>query len=165
MLLTCPQFRTSHDRWWDQGPVNNQYPPEQQAWFRHQQECESCRDWARRQYCTHRGINPDHHCCLDMASAIAHPGLTPYQGPNRILDWYAPHDEYRIPMPYDGYSSTLIRYCPWCGSQLPASKGELWYKTLNALGYNDPGDEEVPAEFRSDRWWREADIRQGEPHG
>lgn len=152
--VTCSQFRADYQRWWDQGPVHNQYPTEQQAWSAHQQDCAACRDWGRRQYCSHRGIDPDRHCCLDMASAIAHPILTWPSGENRILDWVAAWDEYRIPMTFDGYTSTLIRQCPWCGAQLGASKRDLWYQTLRALGYDDPGNEAVPDEFASDRWWR-----------
>lgn len=111
-------------------------------------------DEEKRQYCISREIAPSHHCCLDMAFAIAHPIKTPHQGSNRVVDWIATWDEYRIPVAYDGYSSTLMRFCPWCGMQLPESKRELWYQTLYKLGYTDPGNDEIPAEFNSDRWWR-----------
>lgn len=152
--MECSQFRARYDRWWNQGPVDNRYPPEQQDWFRHLQECRDCHDWSRRRYCLDRGIDPAAHCCLEMAWAIAHPVETLHQGRNRILDWDAPWNEYLIPISYDGYKATVIRFCPWCGAQLPASRRKQWYDTLYALGYNDPGEQEIPAEFRSDRWWR-----------
>jgi len=110
-------------------------------------------------YCRERGIDPTDHCCLDMAYAISHPVETEHQGPNRVLDWIASWDEYLIPMPYDGYFSTLIRYCPFCGGRLPESKRTRWYETLWSLGFLDPGCEEIPTEFDTDRWWREREPR------
>jgi hypothetical protein len=153
--MDCNGFRASYERWWDRGPVDNEYPEEHARWFGHQQACRPCADWARRRYCLGRGIEPDQHCCLDMAHAIAHPVLTLHQGPNRVLDWSARWDEYRIPMPYDGYSSTLIRHCPFCGARLPESKAQRWREALWSLGYDDPGEDEIPPEFHTDRWWRE----------
>jgi hypothetical protein len=152
--MDCTCFRAAYDRWWGQGPVDNRYPAEQQDWFGHEQDCRECRDWARRRYCQYRGIQADQHCCLDMASAIAHPIETLHQGPNRVLDWIACWDEYRIPMSYDGYSATPIRHCPWCGHRLPDSKRSLWYERLKSLGYSDPGNEDLPDEFGTDEWWR-----------
>jgi hypothetical protein len=152
--MDCTCFRAAYDRWRGQGPVDNRYPAEQQDWFGHEQDCRECRDWARRRYCQYRGIQPDQHCCLDMASAIAHPIETLHQGPNRVLDWIACWDEYRFPMSYDGYSATPIRHCPWCGHRLPDSKRSLWYERLESLGYSDPGNEDLPDEFGTDEWWR-----------
>jgi len=95
-----------------------------------------------------------------MAFTISRPLLIPHQGPNRIVDWIASWNEYRIPVPYDGYSSTVIRFCPWCGSRLPASRREEWYRVLHSAGYSDPGGEDdIPQEFESDEWWR----RRAEP--
>jgi len=112
-------------------------------------------DEQRRKWCQSQGIRIEDHCCLDMAFAISLPLLTPHQGANRILDWFASWNEYRIPVPYDGYASTLIRFCPWCGKRFPESLREEWYRTLYAMGYSDPGgDDDLPAEFESDRWWR-----------
>ncbi len=111
-------------------------------------------DEEKHQYSITRGIDPSQHCCLDMAFHIAHPIETPHQGRNRVVDWIASWDEYRIPVAYDGYSSTLMRFCPWCSKRLPDSKSELWYQTLYKLGYTDPGNDDIPAEFNSDRWWR-----------
>jgi hypothetical protein len=111
-------------------------------------------DIEKQNYSISRGIEPSQHCCLDMAFHISHPIEIPHQGPNRVVDWYASWDEYRIPVAYDGYCSTLMCFCPWCGKRLPESKQELWYQTLNQLGYADPGNDDIPAEFNSDQWWR-----------
>lgn len=113
-------------------------------------------DAGRREYCVSRGIHPEQHCCLDMAHAISHPVVTPHMGPNRVLDWIRSWNEYRIPVSHDGYSSALIRFCPWCGKRLPESQQKEWNRRLHALGYDDPGEQELPEEFNSDAWWREA---------
>ena len=120
-------------------------------------------DDLRRRWCESQGVLLEQHCCLDLAFAISKPLLTPHQGPNRIVDWCASWNEYRIPVPYDGYSSTVIRFCPWCGAQLPASRREEWYRVLHAMGYSDPGgDDDFPSEFGTDKWWRDRDT--GDPH-
>jgi hypothetical protein len=152
--MDCACFRLSYDRWWNQGPVDNKYPEGQAEWFRHRQDCRDCEDWAKRQYCLSRGIQPEHHCCLDMAYAISHPIEIGHQGLGRVLDWFASWDEYRIPMPYDGYSSTLIRHCPFCGYRLPKSKRQLWYERLCSMGFDDPDNDDLPSEFETDQWWR-----------
>src|SRR5712691_2618511 len=72
-------------------------------------------------HCRDRGIDPNAHCCLDMGYAIAHPVEVEHQGNNRVLEWIPSWNEYRIPVAYDGYSSTLIHYCPFCGTKLPES--------------------------------------------
>lgn len=113
-------------------------------------------DDERRKWCESQGVRPADHCCLELAFAISRPLLTPHQGPNRIVDWFGAWNEYRIPIPYDGYSSTIIRFCPWCGSRLPPSRHQEWYRVLKELGFGDPGGEDIiPAEFESDKWWRD----------
>lgn len=111
-------------------------------------------DDQRREWCVSQGVILESHCCLGMAYAISRPLLTPHQGPNRIVDWIASWSEYRIPVPYDGYASTILRFCPWCGSSLPRSRKEEWYQTVYELGFTDPGEQDIPAAFNSDSWWR-----------
>jgi hypothetical protein len=156
--MDCSEFRNAYARWWNQGPVNNEYPPQQSEWFGHKYGCESCRNWAKGQYCAHRGIVPHQHCCLDMAYAISHPVETLHQGPNRVLDWVSAWNEYLIPISYDGYKATVIQCCPWCGSSLPKSQRRRWYDALYALGFDDPGEQQIPKEFQSDAWWRNGDT-------
>jgi hypothetical protein len=110
----------------------------------------------KRQYCLSQEIDPSQHCCLQMAYYVAHPLEIPHQGPNRVVDWIKSWNEYRIPASYDGYSSTRIDYCPWCGKKLPDSKREHWYQALYKLGYDDPGSQDIPEPFQSDQWWRKS---------
>ncbi len=152
--MNCTLFKKLYDKYWNLGPINNKYSSEQAEWNKHKYDCKSCSDWSRFQYCVQRGIFPDNHCCLDMAYAISYPVETLHQGRNRVLDWEACLDEYLIPISYDGYKATIINYCPFCGSRLPKSKKDLWYKTLYDMGYDDPGEQSLPEEFYSDKWWR-----------
>jgi hypothetical protein len=115
-------------------------------------------DRSRRDQCLASGINPEQHCCLQIAYYISRPVECQSQGPNRVLDWIAPWNEYRIPVSYDGNASTLISFCPWCAAKLPESRRDLWYKTLYELGYTDPSEQNVPEEFNSDMWWRKRGI-------
>jgi hypothetical protein len=56
-------------------------------------------DEARREACRAAGVEPGHHCCLDMAFAISRPVLVPHQGFNRIIEWLAVWDEPHVPGP------------------------------------------------------------------
>jgi hypothetical protein len=115
-------------------------------------------DEERRAHCLRRGIDPSQHCCLDMAWFASQPVEAPGPGPNPVILYVAEWDEYRISIPREGWASTLIRFCPWCGARLPHSKEDLWRTTLAEMGY-DPSEEEIPEEFRSDQWWRERGIK------
>lgn len=106
---------------------------------------------SKQEACQLAGIVPEHHCCMDMAYAISKPKITPHQGHNRIIDWIASWNEYIIPVSHDGYASSLIRYCPWCGRFLPDSRREEWYQRLYALGFKDPGEEQIPSEYDTDQ--------------
>ena len=105
--------------------------------------------------CREKGIQPEQHCCLNLAFAISAPIFIEHQGENPIIQWSAMWNEYRIPVPLQGYSSTRISHCPFCGAVLPESKQELWFETLYGLGYYDPGEEDIPDEYTTDAWWRE----------
>jgi hypothetical protein len=112
-------------------------------------------DEERRARCREQGIVPEQHCCLDMAWFISKPIEWPSQGENAPVMWISSFDEYLINIPMGGNSTVRIRFCPWCGKRLPESKQQLWHQTLGELGYKDPGNEEIPPEFDTDRWWRD----------
>jgi hypothetical protein len=111
-------------------------------------------DDERRLFCLEKGIDPLQHCCLDMAWFISEPVESESQGPNPVILWLRSWDEYRIDISRRGHSSTRIHYCPWCSTKLPNPKTDLWYETLNNLGYHDPGNDDIPEEFNTDKWWR-----------
>jgi len=111
----------------------------------------------RRRFCLTRGIDPAQHCCIDLAWFISNPVEDESQGANPVLLWIKCWNEYRINIPRGGNSSTLIRFCPWCGTKCPRSRREEWYQQLHRLGFSDPGEQEIPSEFDSDAWWRTKD--------
>lgn len=112
-------------------------------------------DEKRREWCLDRGVNPDEHCCLDMAWFISDGSDFPSQGVNQVLMYIKSWREYRIHITRMGWSSTVITYCPWCGTKLPLNLNDKWYETLNQMGYTDPGNDDIPEEFEFDMWWKE----------
>jgi len=75
------------------------------------------------------------------------------QCPDNIIFYSAKFNEYGINI-HDGGSSFIeISYCPWCGTKLPNSKRDLWFNTLEELGYDDPFNQNIPVEFNSENWY------------
>lgn len=66
----------------------------------------------------------------------------------------AKFDEYGIIIHDGGASFSEIKFCPYCGSSLPQSKRDLWFDTLEKLGYDDPFDQDIPEDFESNRWYK-----------
>ncbi|YCA17088.1 hypothetical protein M1D72_05965 [Vibrio sp. AK197] len=48
----------------------------------------------------------------------------------------------------------MINYCPWCGVKLPESKRDLWFDTLEKLGFDDPTEQDIPEEFNTGKWYQ-----------
>ncbi|GAB5407534.1 MAG: hypothetical protein Aurels2KO_57650 [Aureliella sp.] len=76
-----------------------------------------------------------------------------------VVVLYFPHfDEFGLPIRDGGASSLAMHYCPWCGTKLPPSKRDLWFDTLESLGVDSPLTDDIPAEYRTDAWWRNLDA-------
>jgi hypothetical protein len=63
------------------------------------------------------------HCCEDMRREVAHasgrrPGLRDQM--DWLIDYSPQFREYGLIVHDGGCSSSRIRFCPWCGSRLPA---------------------------------------------
>jgi hypothetical protein len=107
------------------------------------------------------GVEPDQHCCPTMAARI---GLARrVDGAVPVLIWMASWNEYMVGVgadkpdyypPEHRWQRVAISYCPWCGSRLSRSRKDEWYETLYSLGYQDPGEQDIPSRFQSDEWWR-----------
>lgn len=96
------------------------------------------------------------HCCEAMRQKLdykceQHPN--PYDCPDNLIVYNARFDEYGIIIHDGGSSYVLIHYCPWCGTKLPNSKRDLWFETLEELGYDNPFEQEIPSEFITDEWY------------
>jgi len=68
------------------------------------------------------------------------------------VQYNARFDEYWV---VAGSALQCLFYCPWCGTELPPSQRDKWFDAVEALGL-DPWQDEVPDEFRSDAWRKQA---------
>jgi hypothetical protein len=96
------------------------------------------------------------HCCDRMTEALSstcteHPDR--WDCPDALVSYSPRFDEYGLIVHDGGRSVIGIAYCPWCGAALPESKRDRWFDEIERLGYR-AGSEDLPAEYRSDAWWR-----------
>lgn len=86
-----------------------------------------------------------------LLEVVAEPGA-PLAGGRPVL--YDPvFDEYRLAFCADADGGAALRFCPWCGERLAASKRARWFDELARRGLA-PDDPDLPSSFLSDRWWR-----------
>ena len=98
------------------------------------------------------------HCCNEMEKAIefdCEQHSDGYECPNTMISYIPKFDEYGIIIHDGGTASTGIAYCPWCGTKLPTSKRDLWFDTLEALGFDDPSEQDIPEKFLGSNWHRD----------
>jgi hypothetical protein len=63
-------------------------------------------------------------------------------------------NEYGIIVHDGGSSSSItIAFCPWCGAQLPESLRDRWFEALESLGFDNPFEQEIPKEYKTDEWY------------
>lgn len=77
----------------------------------------------------------------------------PFDCPDNLIFYSSKFDEYGIIVHDGGSSFIVISFCPWCGTKLPMSKRDLWFDTLEKLGYDEPFEQDTPEEFNSDKWY------------
>ncbi|WP_409300390.1 DUF6980 family protein [Peribacillus sp. SCS-155] len=96
------------------------------------------------------------HCCEVMTSQVNHVCEVhdnPFDCPDHLVYYNEIFDEYSLII-HDGGSSTFkIDYCPWCGIKLPESKRDLWFATLETMGFESPFSQDIPQDFYSDKWY------------
>lgn len=71
---------------------------------------------------------------------------------DQIVIYEQKFDEYGIVIHDGGDSYIEIKYCPWCGKELPKSKRDLWFEKLEEMGIDSPCEEKIPKEFKTDLW-------------
>ncbi len=74
-----------------------------------------------------------------------------YDCPDKVVDYIPKFREYGILVHDGGTSKLSIRFCPWCGSQLPDSQRDRWFSELGRRGI-EPGTEDVPSEYTDETW-------------
>ena len=80
-----------------------------------------------------------------------------FTGPDNIVCYSDILNEYGLIIHDGGESYVRINYCPWCGAKLPDSERDNWFNRLEAQGYDNPMEQEIPEEYKSDAWWNSVD--------
>ena len=96
------------------------------------------------------------HCCKSMTQAVTfqceqHSGA--WACADALVGYLPKFNEYGLIIHDGGTSISLIQYCPWCGTKLPQSKRNEWFDTLEALGFDNPSEQEIPSKFNSNEWY------------
>lgn len=133
--------------------------PKWEAWTEHSQNCRNCADWGLGQRIIDRGYDPASFPCVHIGDQITHTcdqHPDPHDCPDILVVYFPRFDEYSIPIRDGGTSSSTIRFCPWCGVELPESKRDRWFEELEGLGYNDPVEQDIPDKYVTDAWHKQA---------
>ncbi|MBS0351340.1 MAG: hypothetical protein JSR33_09175 [Proteobacteria bacterium] len=90
--------------------------------------------------------NKKEHCCQKLTKEINR---------SKIFLLYIKNlREYGIRILDGGTSFQSVYYCPWCGAKLPHSLRNEWFDTLDSMGFDDPREQDIPLDYKSDAWWR-----------
>jgi hypothetical protein len=97
-----------------------------------------------------------HFCCAVMRKEVEHlcshhPNT--HDCPDHLIGYSARFDEYGIIIHDGGTSSSIIAYCPWCGTRLPESKRDRWFAEIEARGL-DPDESNIPEEYKTEAWYQ-----------
>lgn len=126
---------------------------------------------SRRQNCVetirrHRSMRV--HCCDRMTKQVQSTcadHLVPANCPDSLIAYWPRFDEYGIRVRDGGGSVIAIKFCPWCGLNLPPSRRDEWFDRLRDLGIDDPGESPIPTPFQSDAWYRDRSVSKGPSRG
>ena len=148
--MNCSEFK----KYWIGADINDLGHDLQEKVIEHFRECTSCSDAALAATLEERGVDVGDYPCVHMAQYAEfyceqHPD--PKDCHDATIHYDDVFDEYSIPHG-DGISKMTINNCPWCGIRLPESKRDLWFDTLESIGYDDPLEQEIPEQYRSKRW-------------
>ena len=97
------------------------------------------------------------HCCQDLRQATTFDcdqHDDPFECGDYIVAYNPITDEYGLPIRDGGGSVLIITHCPFCGTALPDSKADRWFEAVDALGFTNFTDENIPAAYKTDAWWR-----------
>jgi hypothetical protein len=137
--------------------------PEWSDWMEHFHDCACCFDWTLAQRIIKRGFDPADFPCVHIANQITttcsdHPD--PADCPDILISYFPRFDEYSIAVRDGDTAAVSIRYCPWCGVELPKSKRKRWFKELESLGCHDFDNNDIPPEYWTDEWFKGKDRTQ-----
>jgi uncharacterized protein DUF6980 len=84
------------------------------------------------------------HCCDEMRTHLDSARIA--------VAYFAKFREYGIRALGCSESMQLMRFCPWCGSALPGSLRNEWFRRLRELEL-EPESTKLPDEMKTDAWW------------
>ena len=90
----------------------------------------------------------------------------PFECPDMLLHYDGRFDEYGLIVHDGGRSTVGIAHCPFCGSELPASKRDAWFDAMEALGFDDPlgvEPQDVPEHLSRSGWWTMTETARSGP--
>jgi hypothetical protein len=130
--------------------------PEWEAWMNHFHHCQKCSDWNLYQEIKKRGHNPEAYPCVHIANQLTwycekHPN--PRDCTDVLIIHNETFDEYEIANRHGDSSVTIIQFCPWCGVKLPEAKRDRWFKELEALGFDNPLEQDIPEKYKTSAWY------------
>jgi hypothetical protein len=123
--VTCEAYRAQHVRFsrlplppevWD--------TPEFDGWVDHFHGCLACQTWDRLERLTARGVDVRAYPCVHMAEQATYRCEThpdPQDCPDVLVRYLPRSRAYGLPVRDGGTSMSVIRYCPWCGTELPVA--------------------------------------------
>lgn len=95
-------------------------------------------------------------CCTKMKQSLTYicdQNHDKWECGDSLLHYNDVFDEYGLIIHDGGASYITIEHCPWCGTKLPHSKRDAWFNELEKLGFNDPLEEDIPREYKSNKWY------------
>ena len=104
------------------------------------------------------------YCCkqIDIASTLncnQHNSVN--ECPDVLIKYTDRFDEFGLIIHDGGNSIISISFCPFCGSKLPDSKRDLWFKELEQLGFDNPFEQNIPKEYTSSEWYKNENDYKG----
>ena len=148
--MNCTEFK----KYWIEGDINDLDADLREKALDHFHSCKACSDACLAATLDARGVEVSNYSCVHMAHYAEfhceqHPN--PKDCHDAIIQYDEVFDEYSIPHG-DGTSQMIINNCPWCGTKLPESKRDLWFDTLESIGYDDPWEQNIPQKYKSKLW-------------
>ncbi|WP_157600067.1 DUF6980 family protein [Saccharospirillum impatiens] len=91
------------------------------------------------------------HCCSEMDVHLDQKDV-----PIFYEDKYR---EYGIKVLDGGSARQTIKYCPWCGKELPKILRNEWFDYLEKnFGFTNGDDPAIPEVMKSGAWWRKDNL-------
>jgi hypothetical protein len=158
--MNCEEYKAAYAKF-SELPLDREVheSDEFDEFVQHPHLCDACSDWDLAQRVRLCGYDVKDYVCVHIANQITatcdeHPDLSEC---NRVLVTHDERfDEYQITKHAGGANYFIIRNCPWCGAALPKSKRDRWFDELEALGFEDPIQQDIPERYKGSAWYKDA---------